>query len=215
MDTAAQPEPLAEKKFPGELDQDFDTVLGLIDTRAISDAPALIKLAMRLLAPLGKLFARGGKRDLQGKLRGKLQGKIERKVAFDGFQTPIHDEKTERDRRYGTVYTVAEFANAYLVRLEMPRRLPASSLKQQWNLPDEMPDYDYNLTVADNLLTINASVRGEAIRRLSYISSAFPADFTTRIDFAKRIVGFRHRMQDKVLQVILMKEISADIRHAA
>ena len=120
------------------------------------------------LAPLGSILVRAG-----GAGR-----RTERKVAFDGFEGTMHEDKTERDRRYGTVYTVAEYANAYLVRLEMPRKLPPSSLKRLWNLPDEMPDYDYNIMLGDNVITVSASVRGETIRRLSYVSSSFPADFT-------------------------------------
>src|ERR1700731_2423597 len=92
------------------------------------------------LAPLGSMLARAGG-------RGRP---TERKVAFDGFEGTMHEDKTERDRRYGTVYTVGEYANAYLVRLEMPRKLPPSSLKRFWNLPDEMPDYDYNIILGDN-----------------------------------------------------------------
>jgi hypothetical protein len=141
--------------------------------------------------------------------------KTERKVAFDGFETAIHDDKTERDRRYGTVYTVREYANAYLVRLEMPRKMPASSLKRIWNLPDEMPDYDYNLNLGDSVLAISASVRGEAIRKLSYVSSAFPADFLTRIEFGAQVAAFKHRMRSKVLDVIVMKADSDQLRNAA
>src|SRR5208337_1489363 len=48
------------------------------------------------LAPLGSILARAG-----GAGR-----KTERKVAFDGFEGTMHEDKTERDRRYGTVYTV-------------------------------------------------------------------------------------------------------------
>ena len=103
------------------------------------------------LAPLGSILVRAG-----GAGR-----RTERKVAFDGFEGTMHEDKTERDRRYGTVYTVAEYANAYLVRLEMPRKLPPSSLKRLWNLPDEMPDYDYNIMLGDNVITVSASVRGE------------------------------------------------------
>ncbi len=157
------------------------------------------------LAPIGSILARaggGGRR-------------TERKAAFDGFEGTMHEDKTERDRRYGTVYTVAEYANAYLVRLEMPRKLPLSSLKRLWNLPDEMPDYDYNIMLGDNVLSINASVRGETIRRLSYISSAFPADFMTRIEFGKPVGAFKHRMRDKVLEVVVLKAEAAQFRHAA
>jgi hypothetical protein len=157
------------------------------------------------LAPLGSMLVRAG-----GAGR-----KTERKVAFDGFEGTMHEDKTERDRRYGTVYTVAEYANAYLVRLEMPRRLPPSSLKRLWNLPDEMPDYDYNILLGDNVITVSASVRGETIRRLSYVSSSFPADFTTRIEFGKPVGAFKHRMRDKVLEVIVLKADAADFQHAA
>jgi ferredoxin len=157
------------------------------------------------LAPIGSFLARAA-----GAAR-----RTERKVAFDGFEGTMHEDKTERDRRYGTVYTVAEYANAYLVRLEMPRMLPPSSLKRLWNLPDEMPDYDYNILLGDNVITISASVRGETIRRLSYVSSSFPADFTTRIEFGKPVGAFKHRMQGKVLEVVVFKSDAAQFQHAA
>ena len=157
------------------------------------------------LAPFGSMLVRAG-----GAARP-----TERKVAFDGFETTMHEDKTERDRRYGTVYTVAEYANAYLVRLEMPRKLPPSSLKRLWNLPDEMPDYDYNIVLGDNVIAISASVRGETLRRLSYVSSSFPADFTTRIEFGKAVGAFKHRMRDKVLEVIVLKAAAAQFQRAA
>jgi hypothetical protein len=156
------------------------------------------------IAPLGAILAGGSK------LRSS-----ERKVAFDGFMSDLYDEKTERDRRYGTVYTVSEHANAYLVRLEMPRKLPASSLKRLWNLPDEMPDYDYNIALLDGVLTISASVRGEALRRLCHVSSSCPADFTTRIEFARPVTTFQHRLKDKLLDIIVMKGETGDVRAAA
>lgn len=152
---------------------------------------------------------------LNARTRGWRGAQDERKVAFDGFEGTMHEDKTERDRRYGTVYTVAEYANAYLVRLEMPRKLPPSSLKRLWNLPDEMPDYDYNIVVGDNVITVSASVRGETIRRLSYVSSSFPADFTTRIEFGKPVSAFKHRMRDKMLEVIVLKAEAAELQRAA
>ncbi len=156
------------------------------------------------LAPLGAILARGAR-----------LGRSIRKVSFDGFTSDQHDPKLERDRRYGTVYTVMEHANAYLVRLEMPRRIPASSLKRLWNLPDEMPDYDYSIALEDGVLAISASVRGEAFRRLSYISSAFPPDFLTRIEFDKPVWTFKHRLRDKILEIIVFKGETGEIRNAA
>ena len=156
------------------------------------------------LAPIGAILAGGSK------LRSS-----QRKVAFDGFMSDLYDEKTERDRRYGTVYTVSEHANAYLVRLEMPRKLPASSLKRLWNLPDEMPDYDYNIALLDGVLTISASVRGEALRRLCHVSASCPADFTTRIEFGKPTDAFKHRLKNKLLDIIVIKGDTGEVQAAA
>ncbi len=310
-DIGALPGPVGEKHFPGELEADFDTVLGSVDASPIRTAPVPVMIAFRLAEPvlgampdavkanlehavgstsgfsrqrstalnmilnlalypailtafavavlgdklfsqstggwimLGVLIAAGeaawrlregvihAKPAHELTYRGCWYGlalaplgsilvrasgagrKTERKVAFDGFEGTMHEDKTERDRRYGTVYTVAEYANAYLVRLEMPRMLPPSSLKRLWNLPDEMPDYDYNIILGDNVIAISASVRGETIRRLSYVSSSFPADFTTRIEFGKPVSAFKHRMRDKVLEVVVLKADAADFQRAA
>jgi ferredoxin len=309
-DVGALPGPIGEKHFAGELEEDFDTVLGWVDAKPVRTAPIPVQIAMRLaepvlgampdrvkveleeavgspmgfsraratalniilnlilypavlsalaimvrgdrvfsqttsgwitlgvllavleavwrlregilhakpasmlvyraaiwgipLAPLGALLARGSR------LR-----RVERKVGFDGYTTDFYDDKVERDRRYGTVYTVQEQNNAYLVRLEMPRRLPTSSLKRLWNLPDEMPDYDYSIGLGDAVLTVTASVRGEALRRLSYISSSFPADFTTRIDFDEPVASFKHRLRNKVIEVIVLKSKNEEIPRAA
>jgi hypothetical protein len=129
----------------------------------------------------------------------------ERRVAFDGFRTKLHDDKLERDRRYGTVYSVSEELNAYLVRLEMPRRVPKSALKTVWNLADEMPDYDYTLTLRNGVLEIRAWLHSEALRRVCYVSSSFPSEFLTRIEFARPVGAFKHRLRDKVIEVIVFK----------
>ena len=309
-DIGTLPGPIGEKHFPGELEEDFATVLASVDLSTVKTVPLGVKLLLRLLEPLLGAMPDASKRNLEyavgdsgafsrerssalnalvnavlypaillifavvvmgdgvfssgtygwillgiliaagegtwrmreGILHGKpgkemtyraaiyglplaplgsiLAGgsklrSSQRKVAFDGFMSDLYDEKTERDRRYGTVYTVSEHANAYLVRLEMPRKLPASSLKRLWNLPDEMPDYDYNIALLDGVLTISASVRGEALRRLCHVSASCPADFTTRVDFAKPVTTFKHRLQNKLLDVIVMKGETGEVRAAA
>jgi hypothetical protein len=198
------PGPLGEKHFVGEMECDFETALGMVraaDTRREERRRAGLWTSLRRLLGLG--------RAVDGAIRQ------DRHVAFDGFRTPLHDEKTERDRRYGTVYTVVEHANAYLVSLEMPRRIPASSLKELWRLPDEMPDYDYSITLHGNVLAVRAGVRGEAMRRLSYISASFPADFLTRIEFEQPVVAFKHRLRNKVLEIVVFKDGAEAARGAA
>jgi len=191
----ALPGPLEEKHFPGEIGGSFDEALSMVE-------------------PGGPNGRRGGRRGILGSLGALTHPRrmrepatrADRHVAFDGYRNPMHDEKIERDRRYGTVYTVVEHANAYLVSIEMPRRIPASSLKELWKLPDEMPDYDYTVTLHGNVLAVRAGVRGEAMRRLSYISASFPSDFLTRIEFDQPVAGFKQRLRDKVLEIVVFKK---------
>jgi hypothetical protein len=140
-----------------------------------------------------------------GALRGRRINQLQRQIAFDGFRSELFDDKRERDRRYGTIYTVSEMADAFIVRLELPRRMPRSSLKQTWGIADEMPDYACTLSLNDNVLCIRAGLPDEARRRLSYVSSSFPTDFQTRIEFPRPVNGYRHRLQNKTLEVIAYK----------
>jgi hypothetical protein len=183
--------------FPGELDGGFDEALSAV--KASSSQESFSARILRFL----------------GAKRSGLAADTNRTVAFDGFRTDLYDEKVERDRRYGTVYTVSEQINAFLVRLELPRQMPASSLKQTWQLPDQMPDYDYVLSLSDNVLTIRAGLRGEAWRRVSYVSPSLPSDFATRIDFEVPVEGFKHRLRDKVIEIIVYKRLGADPKRAA
>jgi hypothetical protein len=192
------------KRFPGELEDDFDTVSSRVEI-APRNRPLMRLLARRLTHLLSR------------KMRARFEERVhtERHVAFDGFRSDFHDEKTERDRRYGTVYTVSEEVNAYLVRLEFPRILPNSALKRTWGMPDAMPDYDYAIGLGDTVLTIRAGVRGEAYRRLSYVSASFPSDFLTRIEFEKPVSTFKHRLRNKVLEIVVFKRDDEGLERAA
>jgi hypothetical protein len=199
--SAAEP---GEKRFAGELDEDFDVVLDRV--RMAPDRFSLARRMVRLFEAL-----------LPTRIRARHDNRqqIERRIAFDGFRTNLHDEKLERDRRYGTVYTVSEELNAYLVRLEFPRRLPNSSLKKLWNLSDEMPDYNYSISLEGGVLSIRAGVPGEAYRRLSYISASFPSDFLTRIEFRHQVTKFKHRLRNKNLDIVVFKSEDEHFRQAA
>ena len=194
---AANPDALSE----GELTEGFEAALARVEMAPSTGFFALVARALHRLKA--------------GRSGQKQWIHAERRVAFDGFRSAIYDEKTERDRRYGTVYEVSEELNAYLVRLEMPRRLPDSALKAMWQLPDEMPDYRCSLSLSDGVLAIRASVRGEAYRRLSYVSSSFPSEFLTRIVFAKPVGSFKHRLRDKVLEIVVFKDSQERFGRAA
>jgi hypothetical protein len=180
--------------FPGELEESFDHALARVKPMHARNA-----LVRRVLGAMRKLFPSGA-----GRAREPVN--IQRMVAFDGFRDDLFEDKRERDRRYGTVYTVVEAINAFVVRLELPRRMPRSSLKQTWELSDEMPDYACSLSLTDNVLCVRAGLPDEARRRLSYVSSSFPSDFQTRIEFHAPVAGYKHRLRNKVLEVIVYKK---------
>ena len=126
-------------------------------------------------------------------------------VLFEGYYSSEFDEKTERARRYGEVYTVEELGNAYLIRLELPRRVPVSAAKKEMGIGDEMPDYDYDLSLRNGSLTVRGKVVDPQIRKLAAISSAFPPDFTKQIELKSPVANFKHRYRDKTLEVVLFK----------
>ena len=201
LDHKADP-PLQDKQFAGEMNCSFEAALEMLEPKPPQrNGGARPGLVRRVLLSLGVVRPQ------------PALSAIHRHVAFDGFTSLMHEEKVERDRRYGNVYTVDEYPNAYLARIEMPRRVPASSLKEIWKIPDEMPDYDYGLTLHDNVLAVRAGVPGETMRRLSYISASFPADFLTRIRFECPVSSFRHRLRDKVIEVLVFK--TADDAHVS
>jgi hypothetical protein len=191
----------AVRFFPGELEDDFESALAMVRL-----APGRSSVVARILRSMRALMPFTGR---------PSSPRVQRTVAFDGFRSDLYDEKIERDRRYGTVYSVSEQINAFLVRLELPRLMPASSLKQIWQLPDETPDYEYTLSLANNVLSIRAGLPAEVFRRVSYVSSSFPSDFLTRIEFDTPVEGFKHRLRNKVLEIIVYKQPGIDPKAAA
>jgi ferredoxin len=116
------------------------------------------------------------------------------------------EDKQERERRYGEVYTLREQGNGFFLRLEFPRRVPHSALKDELRIPDEMPDYDYDLALQNGFIVVKGHVEQPDLRKLAAVSPAFPPDFTTHIKLPAPVAGFKHRFVDKALEVVLVKQ---------
>ena len=126
-------------------------------------------------------------------------------VPVDGFYSKGFVDKLERERRYGNVYTVEDRGGAFLVRMEFPRLTPDIGITKRENLPDEMPDYDYDLDLQDGQLTVKGKCTDEAVRKISSSVGAFPPEFITVIPFRQRTAGFTHHYENKVLEVLVEK----------
>jgi ferredoxin len=146
-----------------------------------------------LLAPLVSPFL--------GSVKSSEKGEI----PFDGYYSTEFDEKTERSRRYGEVYTVEEWGNAYLLRMELPRRVPVSAAKREMGIGDEMPDYEYDLSLKNGGFVVRGKVTDPQLRKLAAVSPAFPPDFTKQIELKSSAASFKHRYRNKTLEVVLFK----------
>jgi NAD-dependent dihydropyrimidine dehydrogenase PreA subunit len=126
-------------------------------------------------------------------------------VPVEGFYSKGFDDKLERERRYGNAYTVEDRGGAFLVRMEFPRRMPDIGIASREQLPDEMPDYDYDLVMQDGQLIVKGKCTDEKVRKISSSVGAFPPEFTTVIPFQQRIAGIAHQFENKVLEVLVVK----------
>lgn len=127
-------------------------------------------------------------------------------VPVDGFYGKGFVEKLERERRYGNVYTIEDWGGAYFLRVEFPRKLPDIGVPARSALPDEMPDYDYDLLLRDGHFVVRAKCADERVRKISSSIGAFPPEFTTIIPLKEKVDGFSHRFANKTLEVLLIKE---------
>jgi hypothetical protein len=127
-------------------------------------------------------------------------------VPVDGFYSKGFVEKLERERRYGNVYTMEDRGGAILLRMEFPRWMPDIGIAGRSKLPDELPDYDYDLALNNGQFIVKGRCTDENVRKISSSIGAFPPEFTTVITLKENVVGFAHRFEDKLLEVFLLKE---------
>ena len=132
-------------------------------------------------------------------------------IPVDGFYSRGFDEKLERERRYGNVYTVEDRGGALLLLLEFPRSLPDIGVADRLKISDEMPDYDYDLALKSGQFIVRGRCSDERVRKISSSVGAFPPEFTTVIPLQDRIVGFAHKFENKLLEVLLLKDRSTPL----
>lgn len=136
----------------------------------------------------------------------------ENREAFEGYYgvSTAYDDKRERERRYGEVFTLEERPSGWLFRMELPRRIPPSGIKQELGLGDEMPDYDLTLNLEGSVFVVHGKVIDPRLRTVAATAPAFPPDFTTRLPLSERCIGFVQRYQDKVLEAVIVKQSAAN-----
>jgi Fe-S-cluster-containing hydrogenase component 2 len=138
-----------------------------------------------------------------GRHRGVLRTQP---IPVDGFYETGFVDKLERERRYGNVYSLQDWGESYYLRVEFPRKVPQMGPPINERLPREMPDYDYDLLLKNGTFIVKGKCTDETIRRVSSSLGAFPPEFTTIIHLREKVNAFAHRYENKLLEVLLLKE---------
>lgn len=124
-------------------------------------------------------------------------------VLTDG---PIYsDDLRERYRRYGMVNQIREASDYYQIEIEFPRWVPDSVYKKQFDLPDRMPDYTYQIHLGDDALTVEAKLEDPRFSQVLGRASSFPDGFRNTFQIEGKPNDYRADLRDKVLEIIVPK----------
>lgn len=144
-------------------------------------------------------------------------------VATDG--AIYTDDIKERYRRYGMVNQVSEMADYYRIEIEFPRWVPNSAAKKMYELPDRMPNYDYEVRlsspysvdatpVSETTVTVQTRLpvdpkTGEMedprFEKVVGRTSSFPDGFTSIFPIQGQPVDFHTDYRNRVLEIIVPK----------
>lgn len=118
------------------------------------------------------------------------------------------ESKWDIMKRYGMAATVSEDKHRYVIRMELPEKTPVHVLKYKMGLPDTMPDYKIEVTLApDNKgVQVAAWMQDPHIRKLCGKINSFPDRFRRSFDFGASIGLSRQVYRNKILTVELTKE---------
>ena len=129
-------------------------------------------------------------------------------VLTDG---PIYsDDLRERYRRYGMVNHVEETPDYFRIEIEFPRWVPDSAYKKQYDLPDRMPDYTYEVELTGDNLTVEAKLEDARFSPVLGRASSFPNGFRNTFQVTGQPDDYRAALRDKVLEIVVPKAGKVD-----
>ena len=111
----------------------------------------------------------------------------------------------ERKKRYGFINKMEELDAVYKIKLYLPTIIPPSELGQKLGITGEMPDYTYDISLEDGLLTVKCRLTDESTLKLTGIVNSFPDRFYKEFVFEKPVDRFDSSYQDKILEIRVNK----------
>ena len=137
------------------------------------------------------------------------------------------DDIKERYRRYGMVNQVAEMADYYRIEIEFPRWVPNSAAKKAYELPDRMPDYNYEIHLSspysiettpalapETTVTVQTrlpidpktgQMEDPRFENVVGRTSSFPNGFTSIFPIQAQPEDFHASYRNRVLEIIVPK----------
>jgi hypothetical protein len=115
----------------------------------------------------------------------------------------------ERKKRYGFVNRMVETETNYQIKMYFPSIIPPSDIGAKLGLPDEMPDYAYDITLEEGMLLVKARLTDEKVLKLTGVINSFPDRFYKEFVFDKPVSQFEATYQDKILNIVVFKDKSA------
>ncbi|HCU25461.1 MAG TPA: hypothetical protein DF383_10630 [Deltaproteobacteria bacterium] len=114
----------------------------------------------------------------------------------------------ERMKRYGMASSLDEEKDRYILRLELPEKVPNHRLKFKWGLPDQMPEYKTSVEVQGHTAKVRAKLEDEAVKKLCGWVNSFPDGFLRELVFPVAIKSHRESYdpETRVLEVSFEKE---------
>lgn len=124
------------------------------------------------------------------------------------------ESKWEVMKRYGMAAALTEEKDRFVMKMQFPERAPLNILTYQMGLPDELPDYKYEVTLNNNHdeLIIKGYLADPHFLKLTGKINSFPDRFRRVFKLPCKVDIMRNVYRSKILAVE-MKKITTEAMH--
>jgi len=117
------------------------------------------------------------------------------------------EDLVERERRYGRVYQVLKEPKGFILRIELPTRVPNHPTIYMYGIPQEPPEYEYTVDqVAPDVISVRARMTDPKLKFMTGKVNSFPIGFKVDYRFPEPIGALYRRMYVKGIEIYAFKE---------
>jgi ferredoxin len=117
------------------------------------------------------------------------------------------EDLLERERRYGRVYQLLREPKGYILRIELPTRVPNHPLVYMYGIETGPPEYEYVVQqVGPDMLSVRAKLTDPKLRFLTGKLNSLPNSFKVDFRFPEPVGAVYRRMYEKGIEIYAFKE---------